>query len=119
MLTTMNSNPRNKNLRLRFRDVKCIRNDDEDLYEIYEPSASTAMTTRKMRGSTENQGDVEDADYDYQDILALSLGIRSFRNSSLNQEEDEFNLTALALENSSEFVPPNTDSRWFKFVFST
>nr|KAF6396645.1 coagulation factor V [Rousettus aegyptiacus] len=110
MLTTMNSNPRNKNLRLRFRDVKCIRNDDEDLYEIYEPSASTAMTTRKMRGSTENQGDVEDADYDYQDILALSLGIRSFRNSSLNQEEDEFNLTALALENSSEFVPPNTDT---------
>ncbi|XP_011370034.1 coagulation factor V [Pteropus vampyrus] len=110
MLTTMNSNPRSKNLRLRFRDVKCIRNDDEDLYEIYEPSASTAMTTRKMRNSSEIRDNGDDAEYDYQDILALSLGIRSFRNSSLNQEEDELNLTALALENSSEFIPPNTDT---------
>uniref|UniRef100_A0A452UT21 Coagulation factor V n=1 Tax=Ursus maritimus TaxID=29073 RepID=A0A452UT21_URSMA len=111
MLTTINSNPRNKNLRLRFRDVKCIRDDYEDSYEIiYEPSAPTVMTTRKMRDSSENRDEERDADYDYQNNLASWLGIRSFRNSSRNQEEDEFNLTALALENNSEFIPPNINS---------
>ncbi|XP_064450421.1 coagulation factor V isoform X2 [Mirounga angustirostris] len=111
MLTTMNSNSRNKNLRLRFRDVKCIRDDYEDSYEIiYEPPASTVMTTRKMRDSSENRGEEDDADYDYQNNLASWLGIRSFRNSSLNQKEDEFNLTALALENNSEFIPPSTNT---------
>ncbi|XP_032718919.1 coagulation factor V [Lontra canadensis] len=109
MLTTINSNPRNKNLRLRFRDVKCIRDDYEDSYEIiYGPSASTAMTTRKMRDSSENRGEEAADDDDYQNSLASWLGIRSFRNASLNQEEEEFNLTALALENNSEFIPPDT-----------
>ncbi|XP_053765295.1 coagulation factor V [Panthera pardus] len=110
ILTTVNSSPRSKNLRLRFRDVKCIRDEDEDSYEIiYEPLASTAMTTRKMRDSSENRGEEDDGDYDYQENLASWLGIRSFRNSSLNQEEEEFNLTALALENYSEFIPSSTD----------
>ncbi|XP_054549465.1 coagulation factor V isoform X1 [Talpa occidentalis] len=110
MLTTMNSNQRSKNLRLRFRDVKCIRDDDEDSYEIiYEPSESTSLTTRKMRDSSENKDEEEDDDSEYQAKLASELGIRSFRNSSLNQEEDEFNLTALALEDSSEFISPSTD----------
>ena len=95
MLTTMNSNPRSKKLRLRFRDAKCIRNDDDDSYEIiYETSGSTAKTTRKMRDSSETE-DRNDADFDYQDELAITLGLRSFRNSSLNQEKDEFNLTVL------------------------
>ncbi|XP_057584109.1 coagulation factor V [Hippopotamus amphibius kiboko] len=110
MLTTMNSNPRSKKLRLRFRDVKCIREDDEDSYEIiYEPSEPTGMATRKMHDSSEIKDEDNDADYDYQQTLALSLGIRSFRNSSWNQEEDEFNLTALALEHNSKFIPPSTD----------
>ncbi|GAB1285630.1 Coagulation factor V [Apodemus speciosus] len=111
MLATMNSNPKRKNLRLRFRDVKCIRNDDdEDSYEIYEPLAPTSMTTRKIHGPPENDYGFDDnEDYDYQDTLASELGIRSFRNSSLNLEEDEFNLTALALEHSSEFISPSTD----------
>ncbi|XP_038205892.1 LOW QUALITY PROTEIN: coagulation factor V [Arvicola amphibius] len=112
MLTTMNSNPRHKNLKLRFRDVKCIRNDDdEDSYEIYEPFAPTSVsvTTRKIHDSSENEFEFESEDDDYQYLLASSLGIRSFRNSSWNQEEDEFNLTALALENSSEFIFPSTD----------
>ncbi|KAL1769805.1 Coagulation factor V [Sigmodon hispidus] len=110
MLTTMNSHPRHKNLRLRFRDVKCIRDDDgEDSYEIYEPLAPTSMTTRKIHESSENEVGIDSEDYDYQNMLASSLGIRSFRNASLYQEEDEFNLTALALEDSSEFIPPNTD----------
>uniref|UniRef100_A0A8D1FE59 Coagulation factor V n=1 Tax=Sus scrofa TaxID=9823 RepID=A0A8D1FE59_PIG len=110
MLTTMNSNPRNKKLQLKFRDVKCIRDDDEDSYEIiYEPSSSTTLTTRKMHDSSENKEEENDDEYDYQDLLASVLGIRSFRNSSLYQEDDEFNLTALALENNSEFIPPSTD----------
>ncbi|XP_042530334.1 coagulation factor V [Dipodomys spectabilis] len=111
MITTMNSSPRSKNLSLRFRDVKCNRNDDDndDSY-IYKPVESTAMETRKMRYSAENEQEEDDNESDYQDELATSLGIRSFRNSSLNGEEDEFNLTALALENSSEFISPSTDT---------
>ncbi|XP_055964538.1 LOW QUALITY PROTEIN: coagulation factor V [Sorex fumeus] len=97
MLTTMNSHRRTKNLRLRFRDVKCIRDDDEDSYEIiYElVPAPTSMSTRKMHDFPENPE--ENDDY-YQDFLASELGIRSFRNASLSQEEEEFNLTALVLE---------------------
>uniref|UniRef100_A0A2K6FGC7 Coagulation factor V n=1 Tax=Propithecus coquereli TaxID=379532 RepID=A0A2K6FGC7_PROCO len=110
MLTTMNSSPRSKNLRLRFRDVKCILDDDEDSYEIYEPPSSTAMATRKMHDFPESNDDENDAEDDYQYILASELGIRSLRNSSLNQEEDKFNLTALAMENSSEFISPSTDT---------
>ncbi|XP_014638930.1 PREDICTED: coagulation factor V [Ceratotherium simum simum] len=109
MLTTMNSNPRSKNLRLKFSDVKCIREDYEDSYEIFEPPASTAMTPRKTHDFSENDEE-NDADYDYQNTLASSLGLRSFRNSSLNQGEDEFNLTALALDNNSEFLPPSTNT---------
>ncbi|XP_067584689.1 coagulation factor V isoform X1 [Pseudorca crassidens] len=110
MLTTMNSNPRSKKLWLRFRDVKCIRDYNDDSYDIiYEPSGSTSITTRKMRESSEIKDKNNDADYDYQNTLASSLGIRSFRNSSSKQEEDKFNLTALALENNSEFIPPSTN----------
>ncbi|KAM6154284.1 coagulation factor V [Erethizon dorsatum] len=109
MLITMNSSPRNKNLQLRFRDVKCLRDDDEDSYEIYEPPASTPMDVRKIHSPSENEHEETYPDDDYQDSLASSLGIRSFRNSSLNQNEDEFNLTALALENSSELISPTTD----------
>ncbi|XP_036199955.1 coagulation factor V [Myotis myotis] len=113
ILTTMNSNPRSKNLRLKFRDVKCNRNDEsneENDYVIYKPPPSTSMTTRKMREFSENQGEGGETEDDYQTDLASLLGLRSFRNSSLNQEEGEFNLTALALENSSEFIPPGTDT---------
>lgn len=69
---------------------------------------STAMTTRKMHDSSEIK-DENDADSDYQEELASILGLRSFRNSSLNQEKDELNLTALALEKDSEFIPPSTN----------
>ena len=109
MLTSMNSSPRSKKLRLKFRDVKCIPDDDEDSYEIFEPPESTVMATRKMHDRLEPEDEESDADYDYQNRLAAALGIRSFRNSSLNQEEEEFNLTALALENGTEFVSSNTD----------
>ncbi|XP_012584366.1 PREDICTED: coagulation factor V [Condylura cristata] len=110
MLTTINSNQRSKNLRLRFSDVKCFRDDDDDSYEIiYEPSESTSKTTRKIHDSSETKDEEDGDDDDYQDKIALALGIRSFRNSSLNQEEDEFNLTALALEDNSEVIPPSTD----------
>ncbi|XP_032771504.1 coagulation factor V isoform X2 [Rattus rattus] len=111
MLTTMSSNPRRRNLRLRFRDVKCNRNDDddEDSYEIYQPLEPTSMTTRKIHDSVENDFGIGNEDDDYQYELASTLGIRSFRKSLLNLKEDEFNLTALALDNSSEFISLSTD----------
>ncbi|XP_023564406.1 coagulation factor V isoform X2 [Octodon degus] len=109
MLTTMSSSPSSRNLRLRFRDVKCIREDDEDSYEIYEPHKSTPIDVRKIHPPSENELEETDPDTDYQENLASALGIRSFRNLSLDQNEDEFNLTALALENSSELISPSTD----------
>ncbi|XP_053515284.1 coagulation factor V isoform X2 [Artibeus jamaicensis] len=109
MLTTMNSNPRSKNLQLRFRDVKCIGRENEYDYDIYELPTSAAMTTRKMHEFPEGHGVEGDAD-DEQDRLASELGLRSFRNASLSQQGDEFNITALALENSSEVEPPSTDT---------
>ncbi|XP_053462287.1 coagulation factor V isoform X1 [Nycticebus coucang] len=110
MLTTMNSSPRSKNLRLKFRDVKCILDDDEDSYEIYEPPSSTPMDTRKMHDFPDYAEEESNTDDYYQYLLASELGIRSFRNSSLSQEEDQFNLTALALENNSEPISPSTDT---------
>ncbi|XP_006872716.1 PREDICTED: coagulation factor V [Chrysochloris asiatica] len=108
MLTTTSSSPRSQNLRLRFRDVKCIRNDYDYSYEIiYGPPTSTPMDTRKMH---EDQSEEDNYYDDYQELLALSFGIRSFRNLSLSQEEDELNLTAIALENSSEFIPTSADT---------
>ncbi|XP_011946425.1 PREDICTED: coagulation factor V [Cercocebus atys] len=109
MLTSMNSSPRSKKLRLKFRDVKCITDDDEDSYEIFEPPESTVIATRKMHDRLETEDEESDTDYDYQSRLAAALGIRSFRNSSLNQEEEEYNLTALVLENGTEFISSNTD----------
>ncbi|KAL4700144.1 hypothetical protein H8957_000352 [Semnopithecus entellus] len=109
MLTSMNSSPRSKKLRLKFRDVKCIPDDDEDSYEIFEPPESTVIATRKMHDRLETEDEESDTDYDYQSRLAAALGIRSFRNSSLNQEEEEYNLTALVLENGTEFISSNTD----------
>ncbi|XP_014980454.2 coagulation factor V [Macaca mulatta] len=110
MLTSMNSSPRSKKLRLKFRDVKCITDDDEDSYEIFEPPESTVIATRKMHDPLETEDEESDTDYDYQSRLAAALGIRSFRNSSLNQEEEEYNLTALVLENGTEFISSNTDT---------
>lgn len=102
----MNSHPRNRNLRLRFKDVKCIREyDDEDSYEIiYEPVASpTDMSTRRMREPLEDSDDD-----DYQDMLASELGIRSLRNASSSQQEEEFNLTAVALGDYYDSMPPHS-----------
>ncbi|XP_007531847.1 coagulation factor V [Erinaceus europaeus] len=119
MLTTMNSNQRNKKMRLKFRDVKCNREDYEDSYEItYELPPSTSMTTRKMRDSLESKHEENNDDYDYQNNLASVLGIRSFKNSSLNQEEDEFNLTAIALEDNSEFIHPVGSNSSFPRIMS-
>ncbi|XP_006887516.1 PREDICTED: coagulation factor V [Elephantulus edwardii] len=108
MLTATSSSPRSRNLKLRFKDVKCIRDDYDYSYHLtYGSSLSATMETRKMRDRSENEENNEEDDY--QDYLVSKLGIRSFKNVSLNPGEDELNLTALALENSSEFTPPNTD----------
>ncbi|KAM6218339.1 coagulation factor V [Rhynchocyon petersi] len=110
MLTTTSSSPRSRNIRLRFKDVKCIRDDYEYSYEIiYGSLPSATMETRKMRYPSDHDDDKDMEDSDYQDLLASALGIRSFRNISSNAVEDEFNLTAIALENNSEFIPLSTD----------
>ncbi|XP_003803892.3 coagulation factor V-like, partial [Otolemur garnettii] len=110
MLTTMNADPRSKNLRLKFRDVKCILDDGDNSYEIYEPPSFTPMETRKMHDFPDYEDEETKIEDYYQYMLASEFGIRSFRNSSLSQEEDQFNLTALALESSSESISPSTDT---------
>ncbi|XP_036611939.1 coagulation factor V isoform X2 [Trichosurus vulpecula] len=115
MLTSISSNQRNQNLRLRFRDVKCIRNYEDDSYEIlFDDNAEKLVTeknkptTRNMRDSTEDGGK---DDSDYQEELALQFGIRSFRNSSGPQEGDELlNLTSLFMEEIPEMIPLNVNA---------
>ncbi|KAM5237485.1 coagulation factor V [Ctenodactylus gundi] len=110
MLTTMNSSPRNKNLRLRFRDVTCIPDyDDDDSLEVSELVPPSTKNTKKVKDSSENEKGKADEDYDSQERLAILLGLRSPRNSSLDQEQEEFNLTAFALENSTKLFSPRTD----------
>ncbi|KAM7054739.1 coagulation factor V isoform 3-T3 [Molossus nigricans] len=109
ILTTMNSNPRSKYLRLKFRDVKCNSEENDNEHEIYELPASSSVTTRKIH-PTDSSSEGDRPDYDYQDRLALMFGIRAFRNSSLGQGENELNYTALAMENSAEFIPLSADT---------
>ncbi|KAM9003606.1 coagulation factor V isoform X2 [Sarcophilus harrisii] len=113
-LTSISSNHRSRNLKLRFRDVKCIRNYDDDSYEILFDDNLEKVVTEKNKVNTRNMPDSEeeewipDDDSDYQDQLALQFGIRSFKNSSGPHEGDELlNLTSLFMEEISEMTPLN------------
>ncbi|XP_027724376.1 coagulation factor V isoform X4 [Vombatus ursinus] len=115
MLTSISSNQRNQNLRLRFRDVKCIRDYEDDSYEILFDDNVEKVVTEKNKATARNMPDSTEGggedDSDYQEELALQFGIRSFRNSSGLQEGDErLNLTALFMEEISEMIPLNVNA---------
>ncbi|KAK7817877.1 hypothetical protein U0070_005520 [Myodes glareolus] len=105
MLTTMNSNPRHKNLRLRFRDVKCIRNDDdEDSYEIYEPFAPTTMSTRKIHDSSEDEFDPEKTSSEF--IFPSTDKVNDSKSSPGNLSGS----TSHNLKESQETLPGSGDT---------
>ncbi|XP_074078065.1 coagulation factor V [Macrotis lagotis] len=108
MLSSISSNQRSQNVRLRFRDVKCKREDGD--YDILFDDSMEKVVTEKNTINMRNMPDLTDDDSDYQDELAMQLGLRSFKNSSGPQEGDELlNLTALFLEDTSEMTPLNVN----------
>ncbi|XP_038250634.1 coagulation factor V-like [Dermochelys coriacea] len=94
---------------LRFKDAKCEKDidyySDEDPYKIIDFSSETTLesvpvTSPQTGGETEEiskKTQESSDDYDYQDFLASSLGLRTFGNKSVVQEEMQ-NLTALAID---------------------
>ncbi|XP_039383519.1 venom prothrombin activator pseutarin-C non-catalytic subunit-like isoform X2 [Mauremys reevesii] len=92
-------------MRLRFRNAKREKDvdysDDDDQYEIIDFSSENTLqnvpvTSPETGGETEKNQQSSD-DFDYQDYLASSLGLRTFGKKSMVQEEMQ-NLTALAID---------------------
>ncbi|KAH1185503.1 coagulation factor V-like [Mauremys mutica] len=97
-------------MRLRFKDAKCEKDvdyysDEEDSYKIVHFSSEKTLknvpvTSPQTGGETEETSEKNQQssdDFDYQDFLASSLGLRTFGNKSMVQEEMQ-NLTALAID---------------------
>ncbi|TFJ95892.1 peptidase M3 [Platysternon megacephalum] len=97
-------------MRLRFRDAKCEKDvdyysDEDDSYKIVHFSSEktlqnvpvTSPQTGGETGETSEKNQPSSDDFDYQDLLASSLGLRTFGKKSMVQEEME-NLTALAID---------------------
>nr|XP_023966358.1 venom prothrombin activator pseutarin-C non-catalytic subunit-like isoform X1 [Chrysemys picta bellii] len=97
-------------MRLRFKDAKCEKDvdyysDEDDSYKIIHFSSEktfknvpvTSPQTGGETGETSEKNQQSSDDFDYQDFLASSLGLRTFRNKSMVQEEMQ-NLTALAID---------------------
>ncbi|KAM7180046.1 coagulation factor V-like isoform 2-T2 [Macrochelys suwanniensis] len=97
-------------MRLRFRDAKCEKDidyysDEDGPYDIIDFSAENTLEnvpvispeTGGETGETSENPQESSFDYDYQDFLASSLGLRTFGKKSMVQEETQ-NLTALAID---------------------
>uniref|UniRef100_A0A8C8RC81 Coagulation factor V n=1 Tax=Pelusios castaneus TaxID=367368 RepID=A0A8C8RC81_9SAUR len=94
-------------MRLRFRDAKCEKevdyySDENVLYDVLDFSTekilkNVPVTSPQTGEETEETSKKNPDDADYQDDLAASLGLRTFQNKSMVQEETH-NLTALAIE---------------------
>nr|XP_033804588.1 coagulation factor V [Geotrypetes seraphini] len=116
MLGSLGSTKNNQNMRIRFRDAKCITEDEEDynyhsidvvgIEELYPPP--TVPSNEKLP-----------EDQDYNDKLALLLGIRTFRNKS-ESDIEELDFASLANDdyvdstsedtlilNGNNFIPSN------------
>ncbi|TFJ97096.1 Coagulation factor V [Platysternon megacephalum] len=91
-------------MRLRFRDAnheKDVDYSDDGPYDIIDFSSEKTLQNVPVSGG-ETGGETEKKqqssdDFDYQDLLASSLGLRTFGKKSMVQEEME-NLTALAID---------------------
>ncbi|XP_065259701.1 coagulation factor V-like [Emys orbicularis] len=103
-------------MRLRFRDAKCEKDvdysDEDGPYDIIEfPSEKThqnmPVTSPQTGGETEKKQQSSD-DFDYQDFLASSLGLRTFGKKSMAQEEMQ-NLTALAIDENFGTITKSAD----------
>uniref|UniRef100_A0A8D0GD40 ferroxidase n=1 Tax=Sphenodon punctatus TaxID=8508 RepID=A0A8D0GD40_SPHPU len=123
LLTSWGSNE----MKLRFRDSKCEKDEDDDTDEDEDPYTIVYLTEATSKSSAEEKEreekmivkaelavndylQTEDTlvDYDYQRDLVSMLGLRTFRNKSVDEEELQ-NLTALALEDTFEHYTTKDD----------
>ncbi|XP_038613808.1 coagulation factor V-like [Tachyglossus aculeatus] len=113
MVTSMGSAKRDESIGLKFRDVKCIRDYSNYDYEeiIFDSIKKTLKSdfTDPVSPDGNSEDPLPDKDFfDYQDALALELGLRSFKNRGVAPELELLpNLTALALNDS---LDPSTQS---------
>ncbi|XP_015266787.1 PREDICTED: coagulation factor V [Gekko japonicus] len=125
LLFSWGSREMSNGMRTRFRDVKCETDytEDDAFYSVFVPPeilpvAATETTAKKERGTIAEDYDYQEnlatlygfqeEDYggkredekeeDSQEELASLLGLRSFNSSAA--EEEEYNLTALAMEDT-------------------
>ncbi|XP_038613796.1 coagulation factor V [Tachyglossus aculeatus] len=98
MLSSMGSNEGNRSVGLRFRVVKCIRNEKDEAVEFTLKKTDGGKPS-KPENKGENEGQNGD-DLDYQDELASNYGF-DFVKMNLLQEEGNELLGIRAQKNSS------------------
>ncbi|XP_060090604.1 coagulation factor V [Heteronotia binoei] len=122
LLSSWGSREMSNGMRTRFRDVKCENDytEEDALYNAFVPAEVLLTTAKESTAKTERRAVTESDDYqenlatvygfqeeeygekreeeDYQEELASLLGLRSFNSSAA--EEEEYNLTALAMEDT-------------------
>ncbi|KFP07659.1 Coagulation factor V, partial [Calypte anna] len=88
-------------MRLRFRDAKCDYEEDDtfDVVDFTYTKTDKKAVSASLEEDVQEEGDKEDLDY--QDYLASFYSIRSLRNATGNDENQ--NLTALAWEHEYEY----------------
>ncbi|XP_029459292.1 coagulation factor V [Rhinatrema bivittatum] len=100
----------NQSMRVRFRDAKCLTEDDYDYslngivdIEVPYPEENTVSPKSKEDVKKEEEND----NLDYNDAMADALGLRTFRNNS-ESEDEQFNLTALIIDDQFDIKHENT-----------
>ncbi|XP_078514443.1 coagulation factor V [Lissotriton helveticus] len=98
MLGALNSPKKNQDMKLKFKDAKCVTEDEynDESYENNDMLFSVLSEPNKVETGTKvtraDEGtDLEDLTYD--DLLADALNLRSLKNHYALEKEDLLNLT--------------------------
>ncbi|XP_053562480.1 coagulation factor V [Bombina bombina] len=93
---------KNQGMKFIFGDAKCVLDDEEYdevfLFDEFENNGEKNTPTEKPKAFDEDTINTEDIDYT--DYIALKYDIRSRQNNTGNEDMEQLNLTALAIENS-------------------
>ncbi|KAJ7320303.1 hypothetical protein JRQ81_019814 [Phrynocephalus forsythii] len=124
LLSSRGSREMNNGMRLRFRDAKCdddYEDENEDDFDEEEEgvkipyvnvvrfATEKAQLTKEVK--KEDRGAVSDEEDEEQLMLASMLGLRSFNGSAA--QEEELNLTAIAVQEDTYKIRSVSDSDGF------
>ncbi|XP_075445547.1 coagulation factor V isoform X2 [Ascaphus truei] len=107
---TLGFSKRNQGMKLRFRDAKCITDEDYDYPEppIFVDSKENIPKANPLFDTNGNE-EKRKEEMDYNDYLVKEFNIRSFRNKTQQAEEEQLDLTALAIEETYSTKIENID----------